>query len=322
MPDPDRQVALCWRMPLAPPWPDLGALHLLVSVGETGSISAAAVVHGVSQPAASMRLRTLERVLGLQLLERSHSGARLTAAGAATVEWAAAVLDAARALQVGVAALRRDERSQLRIAASLTVAEYLLPGWLQRLGAEEPSVAVSLEMGNTAHVVGLVLGGGVDAGFIEGRRPEGRLRGRDLHADELLVVVGRSHPWARRRRPIEPAQLSATALLLREPGSGTRDVLTDALGDLGLAVRSSMELGSTTAIKAAAIAGSGPAVLSRLAVAAEVRSGVLVVVPCAGLHLTRTIRAVWASGRTLPRPAARLVAIAASDAVASAGAGT
>jgi len=110
-------------MPLPQPLPDLAALDLLVSVGELGSISAAAAAHQVTQPAASMRLASLERALGLRLLERVRTGSRLTPAGAATVEWAAAVLHGVGALLAGAAALRSDERSRLHLAASLTVAE-------------------------------------------------------------------------------------------------------------------------------------------------------------------------------------------------------
>ncbi|MEO9224376.1 MAG: LysR family transcriptional regulator [Acidimicrobiales bacterium] len=298
-------------MPLPQPLPDLPGLDLLVSVGELGSITAAAASHGVSQPAASMRLRSLERVLGLQLLERASTGSRLTPVGEATVEWAAAVLHDVEALLTGVAALRSEKRSRLRLAASMTVAEYLIPTWLRHLAMAAPDVGVSLEMGNTAHVVDLVADGQVELGFIEGTQPPPLLHSKDLREDELVVVVGSGHPWARRRRPVTPVQLAATPLLLREVGSGTRDILTAALAEHGLEPRELMELGSTTAIKTAAMAGTGVAVISALAVADEVRSGDLVVIACAGLQLTRTMRAVWSKGRTLSDAAAQLVAIAA-----------
>lgn len=298
-------------MPLPQPYPDLPSLDLLVSVGELGSISAAAAAHGVTQPAASMRLRALERLLRVPLLERSHQGARLTPAGMATAEWATAVLSDVRTLLAGTAALRAGRSSQLRLAASLTVAEYLVPRWLHLLGAEVPTTKVSLEMGNTAHVAALVARSAVDLGFIEGPRPLGRLRSKELLADELVVVVAPGHPWGRRRRPISAHQLSDTPLLLREPGSGTRDVLTDALAVRGLGVTAAMELGSTTAIKAAALGGRAPAVVSALAVRAELRAGTLVPVSCAGLRLTRVIRAIWSPGRPPSAAATRLLAIAA-----------
>ena len=107
--------------------------------------------------------------------------------------------------------------------------------------------------------------GDVDLGFIEGSRPPGRLRSKEVLADELEIVVPAGHPWSRRRRPISAKELAKTPLVLRERDSGTREVLTAALGVQGLGVTAAMELGSTTAIKAAVVTGAGPAVLSALA---------------------------------------------------------
>lgn len=294
--------------PLAQPLPDLGSLDLLVSVATLGSISAGATAHGLTQPAASMRLRGLERVLGVQLLDRARTGSRLTAAGEAVVEWAGAVLEEVRGLLAGVAALRSGT-STLEIAASLTVAEYLLPHWLEQLAARMPA-GVSLQMGNTARVAEMVEVGEVELGFIEGPRPPGRLRTRDLVRDRLVVVVGPSHPWARRRRPVTATELASTPLLLRERGSGTRDVLAAALAGEGRPPTAHMELGSTTAIKAAAVTGTAPAVLPVVAVTPELRAGQLVEVAHAGVDLVRTIRAIWRAGHTLSPGAQQLLAIA------------
>jgi DNA-binding transcriptional LysR family regulator len=298
-------------MPLPEPYPDLASLDLLASVGELGSISAAAAAHRVTQPAASMRLRALERLLQIPLLERANTGARLTHAGMATVEWASVVLGDMRTLLAGTAALRADRTSHLRLAASLTVAEYLVPRWLHLLAAEAPDARVSLDMGNTVRVADLVAEGDVDLGFIEGSRPPGRLRSKEVLADELVIVVAPGHPWSRRRRPISANELSRTPLVLREPGSGTREVLTDALAALGLSVTAAMELGSTTAIKAAVVTGAGPAVVSALAVRAELQAGQLVAIACEDLSLQRAIRAIWAPGRPPSLVAARLLGIAA-----------
>ncbi|MCO5553510.1 hypothetical protein L7F22_007032 [Adiantum nelumboides] len=106
----------------------------------------AAVAHGVSQAAVSARIRSLESALGLTLLERSPRGTRLTPDGALVVERARAALDAAHALDEGVAALRTDRAARLRVAASVTVAEYLLPRWLVALRAELPGTAVTPDL--------------------------------------------------------------------------------------------------------------------------------------------------------------------------------
>jgi DNA-binding transcriptional LysR family regulator len=294
-------------MPLGEPVPDIRSLDLLRSVAELGSIRQAAAAHHISQPAASMRLRSLERTIDLELLDRSAGRARLTATGFAVVQWSEAVLESMRDLLLGTAAVRSEGRDTLRIAASMTVAEYLVPGWLNRLRGSDPGVAVSLEMGNSEHVAEVMLRGGADIGFVEGPDDLPDLHTRVVSADDLVVVVAPSHPWARRRRPLSAADLATTPLVLREAGSGTREVLERALGASGLEPSPLVELASTTAIKASVAAGTGPGVLSRLAVEPEVTDGRLIVVATSGVPLDRRIRAIWPSERPLMPAATRLL---------------
>lgn len=294
-------------MPLIEPVPDLRSLDLLRSVAELGSIRQAALAHEVSQPAASTRLRSLERVLGLALLDRSGGAARLTAAGVAVVQWSQAVLEGMQDLLLGVAAARSDERTHLRIVASMTVAEYLVPGWLSRLRAVDPTISVSLQMGNSEHVADVVRRRGADVGFVEGRQAPAELGSRVVEADDLVVVVSPSHPWARRLDRLTPGELSSTPLVLREVGSGTREVLEAALSGLAMSVTPLVELGSTTAIKAAVASGAGPGVLGRLAVESDLAANRLVTVPVDGLVLERSIRAVWHRDRPPALLARRLL---------------
>ncbi|HUY20780.1 MAG TPA: LysR family transcriptional regulator [Acidimicrobiales bacterium] len=294
-------------MPLGEPVPDIRSLDLLRTVAELGSIRLAASAHHVSQPAASMRLRSLERTLDLELLDRSGGRARLTATGLAVVQWSEAVLEGMRDLLVGTAAVRSEGRDTLRIAASMTVAEYLVPGWLNRLRASDPDVAVSLQMGNSERVTEVMLRGGADIGFIEGPDRPPDLRTEVVSGDHLVVVVAPSHPWARRRRPLSAAALAATPLVLREAGSGTREVLERALAAFGLEPTPLVELASTTAIKGSVAAGTGPGVLSRLAIEPEVTDGRLVVVATSGVPFERMIRAIWPRDRPLTPAAARLL---------------
>ena len=140
-------------------------------------------------------------------------------------------------------------------------------------------------------------------------------------ADLLTVIVAPAHPWALRarrggRRGITARELAGTPLVAREAGSGTRRYLEEALAaQAGLGrVPPLAELSSTTAIKAAVAAGAGPAVLSSLAVAADLAAGTLCAVPVSGLDLRRTLRAVWPAGRRLTGPARDLYAIAARSA--------
>jgi len=294
-------------MPLKEPVPDIRSLDLLHSVAELGSIRQAALRHSMSQPAASMRLRSLERSLELQLLDRSHGRAQLTSAGVAVVQWSETVLEATRKLLLGTQALRSDSKTHLRVVASMTVAAYLVPNWLNRLRVSDPDVIVSLQMGNSQHVVEVMLHDNAEIGFVEGPRAPRELASRVVRSDDLVVVVAPSNRWARRRKPLTAPELSATPLVVREAGSGTREVLETALKSRGLTVTPLVELGSTTAIKAAVASDAGPGVLSRLAVAADVTEGRLVVVATQGFSLERSIRMVWSRERPLSPSARRLV---------------
>jgi DNA-binding transcriptional LysR family regulator len=300
-------------MPLPSRVSDLTGFDLLLSVARLGSLGRAAAEHGISQPAASARMRQLEGQLGLALIERSPRGSTLTPAGALVADWAQAAVEAAAALDAGVSALRRERDSRLRIAASLTVAEYLLPGWLTALRAADPGTAVALSAVNSEQAGEAVLAGAADIGFVEGLRAPDGLRSGPVGQDTLTVVVAPSHKWARRRSGVPASELAQTPLVSREAGSGTRGLFEHALRvQAGLEHEPPLaELSSTTAIKAAVAAGAGPAVLSSLAVAAELSAGTLRAVTITGLDLNRTLRAVWAAGRRLDGPARDLYAIAA-----------
>ncbi|EDY61424.2 MULTISPECIES: LysR family transcriptional regulator [Streptomyces] len=289
--------------------PDLGALELLLAVARLGSLGGAAREVGITQPAASSRIRSMERQLGVALVDRSPRGSRLTDAGALVTDWARRIVEAAEAFDAGAQALRDRRDSRLRVVASMTIAEYLLPGWLLALRAGRPDTAVSLHAGNSATVAERLLSDEADLGFVEGLTVPSGLDSVVIAHDHLIVVTAPGHVWARRSRPLEAAELAATPLILREKGSGTRQVLDAALGGLA---RPLIELSSTTAVKAAAVSGAGPAVLSELAVGEELALRRLVRVPVAGVSLARDLRAVWPTGHRPVGPARDLLSLTRS----------
>ncbi|MEU7474828.1 LysR family transcriptional regulator [Lentzea sp. NPDC042327] len=298
-------------MPLPGRVTDLVSYELLLSVAELGSIGRAAKAHGMSQPSASERLRVLEARVGVALLERTSRGATLTTAGQLVAGWAAPVLAKAADLDAGLTSLRADRQSHLKVAASLTVAEYLLPAWLIALRTVSPDTATVLTAGNSAHVADQVLADRADLGFIESTDVPAGLDSRVVGHDELVLVVAPGHPWARRRR-ITAATLAATPLVSREQGSGTRQALRSALRGIDLEITADplLEMSSTTAIKAAATGGIGPAVLSAHAVATDLATRALVRVEVTDLNLDRALRAVWTRGRAPRGPASDLLTIA------------
>ncbi|MEV7006521.1 LysR family transcriptional regulator [Streptosporangium sp. NPDC051022] len=292
--------------------PDLESLRLLVDVDRLGSLGQAARAAGIAQPSASKRIVLLERRLGLPLLERTPRGSTLTPQGVMVSAWATQVLAAAEELMRGAEAVRRGREAHLHIAASMTVAEYLLPRWLGELQNREPQVQVGLDVQNSAEVARLV-GGGIELGFVEGPWVPPGLASRVVATDRLVVVVAPGHPWARRRTVLLAAELAATPLVVRERGSGTRETLERALADHEVAAPR-LELGSNTAVKGAAREGAAPAVLSGYAVEGELATGRLIEVPTKGIDLERRLRAVWRRGRTPTGPAATLLRITLSAA--------
>ncbi len=291
--------------------PDLDSLALLLEVAATGSLGRAAAAHGLSQPAVSARVQAVERLVGFPLLVRGARGSTLTPQGALLADWARGVLGAAAVLDAGIASLRGDLDARLRVAASLTVAEHLLPGWLVRLAAARPDTAVSLTASNSADVAVAVLDGQVELGFVEGPDLPGGLQEQVVGADRLVVVVPPGHPWSRRRRPVDATELAATRLVQREPTSGTRTALEHALAGLGPLAAPLLELSTSSGVRAAVAAGAGPAVLSDLAVSEDLAAGRLVQVPLRGVDLRRQLRAVWPVGQRPGGPARDLLAIAA-----------
>ena len=299
--------------------PELDSLALLLGLSRSGSIGAAARTAGISQQAASERLATMERQVGVPLLSRGARGTGLTPAGTLLVEWAARLLDVAEEVDASIAALRVSRDRELRVVASMTVAEHLLPRWLVTLSRQQGRtatdrrpVAVSLRATNSADVVRTVSAGEADLGFVEGPdRPAG-VSSAEVGRDELVLVVASGDRLARRRTPLSPEQVAALALTAREAGSGTREVVEQAFAAHGLVLApAAVEVTTSTAVRETVRAGGAPGFLSRRAVEADLDAGTLRVVRTSGLDLTRVLRAVWVGGTAPPAgPVRDLVAVA------------
>lgn len=268
---------------------DIETLRLLVAVGEQGSLSRAASQRGISQPAASARARAFEARWRLSLLRRSPQGSTLTTDGQAVVAWARNVLHEADAMRAGLEAMSAERSSEMTVAASLTVAEFILPRWLGELHVRQPLAQPRLHVVNSDRVCELVRDSVADIGFIETAARPVDLAYQVVGSDRLVVVVRPDHPWARRSTSIERQSLVAAHWVLREFGSGTRSTFEGALRQEPLIA---LEASSTTALIGAALAGLGPAVVSRRAVQAELETRRLVAVTT-GLDLLRPLMAVW-----------------------------
>lgn len=324
--------------------PDVGVLRLLDAAVRTGSISAAARECGVTQQTASARLSGLEQRLGLELLLRSPRGVVPTAAGETVASWAEDVLTAVDRYRFGIGMLRGERRRALSVAASQTVAAYLLPRWLVALretqlaqGAAPPEV--QMRAGNSEAVEALVRDGDVDLGFIESTAIPPGFGSTTVGMDALAVVVAPGHPWARvavgqtasgeaasgqaasvstasvSTASVSTAEVAGTPLVAREEGSGSRRTWEDAARRRGAEpVAPLVVLSTSTSVRSAVAEGLGPAVLARRAVADDISLGRLVEVPLTEGPVVRPITALWRGGaRDLSALGRDLLECAVSD---------
>jgi DNA-binding transcriptional LysR family regulator len=279
---------------------DLPALGLFVDAVDLGSLSAAARRHRITQPSASQAIGRLERRLGVALLRRGPRGSRPSPEGERLAGHAREVIAALNRFAAQAEAVRAGTRGLIRVAASYTNAEYVLPTRVAEFGSVRPDVAVRLTVANTDEVVAAVRAGDVELGFVEGPGTFAGLGTRRIGHDELAVVVAPDHPWAG-RDAVPGSVVAATPLLLRERESGTRRTYEAAAARAGYRVAEPYGvMTSTEALKAAVWAGLGATVVSRLAVQDELRDGRLVAVPVTGLDLGRDLRAVWLPGQRSP----------------------
>jgi DNA-binding transcriptional LysR family regulator len=301
-------------MPLSSRMPELASFEVLLAIAQRGSLGAAAREIGLTQQGASARLAAMEAQTGVQLAVRTARGSQLTPAGVVVAEWAARLLDVAHHVDVGLGSLRTERRQQIKVAASQTIAELLMPRWLvslqaaaTRRGGTAPNVILTAT--NSEHAINAVRDGTVDLGLIESPGTPRGLRSRAVAHDELVVIVPPDHKWARRSRVVSASELAQTPLVTRELGSGTRDSLTVALQqELGEGMHQAtpvLELSSAAAVRAAVLAGAGPAVMSRLAVTDDLAVGRLRAVALPELNLNRQLQAIWVGGRTPPAGAIR-----------------
>ncbi|UQX13053.1 LysR family transcriptional regulator [Candidatus Mycobacterium methanotrophicum] len=300
-------------MMLSSRMPELASLEIFLAIAKTGSLGGAAREFGLTQQAVSARLASLEAQIGVGLAVRTTRGSQLTPAGVLVAEWATRLVELAHEVDAGLGSLRAKSRERIRVVASQTIAECLMPQWLVSLQAARSGSGTAPEViltaTNSERAIASVRDGTADLGFVENPGSPNGLGSCVVAHDELVVVVPPGHKWTRRSRRVSPAELAQTPLVTREPPSGIRDslivALQQALGDDLQQAPAVLELSSAAAMRAAVLAGAGPAVMSRLAVADDLAVSRLSAVTIPELNLRRKLRAIWLGGRTPPAGAIR-----------------
>jgi DNA-binding transcriptional LysR family regulator len=287
---------------------EISALEAFLLVAERGSLTLAARELGLTQPGLSRQMQRLERAFGAALFVRTHAGVHLTPAGQRCRAYAREVVARHREF---LAELRGGDAGvvgDLRVAASTTPAEFVVPRLVADFTARHPGARAVVFTTDSAGVAEELLDGRWDVGFVGARLARGRLRFDPVAGDEIVLAVPAHHPFARRRE-VALAALAGQPFVEREGGSGTLLSVRRALAARGLewpVGRACLTVTTTRGVLAAVRAGHGIGFVSSLALAEEV-DGRVVAVRLAGVPLVRQLCLVRERRRVLSPVASRFV---------------
>lgn len=255
----------------------LEQLRIFVAVAEREHATRAAQDLNLTQSAVSMAVANLEARYATKLFDRVGRSIVLTDAGRTFLGEAKAVLARAAAAETVLADLAGMKKGRLALAASQTVANYWLPPLIHGYRQLYPGVSVTLAISNTESVAGMIHGGAAEIGIVEGEIDDPALNVSPVARDDMVLVVAPDHQWAK-RDGISARELTGSAWVLREEGSGTRSILEGVLAAEGLDlsdVEISMELASNEAVRTAVESGAGATILSRYVAMSGLASGAL-----------------------------------------------
>ena len=250
------------------------------------NVSRAADEIALTQSATSMALGELERQLGAELFHRQGKRLQLNDYGRWLQPRTYQLLQQVR--EIEQSATSKQLQGVLKIGASSTIGNYLIPGPIAIYVENNPEVHIDLSIGNTEQIVDDMLNLKIDLGLIEGHCHSEKLIATAWQTDHLKIFCSPQHPLAS-RQTLSFRDLEAFSWILREPGSGTREVFALAIHDKLAPLNVSLELGNSEAIKQAVKNGKALGCLSEMAIAAEIKHGELVALPVSGLNLKRQL---------------------------------
>ncbi len=253
----------------------------------------------LTQPAVTLQIKALEQHLGVQLFDRSGAHITLTPAGAMLLKYAGRIERLETAAQAALSQFADGQRGELRIGASLTIAQYILPHLLGAFQQQHPHVRPYITTCNTEEVLEALVARKISVGFIEGPTLRRDVRTEAFLEDEIVLMVPPAHEWSERGF-VEPEELKQERLLMRERGSGTRRVIEMALQKRGIKVKHlnlGMEIDSTEGITTAVEAGLGIGFASLWSISKQLQLGSLRTVPIRGIRITRPLSVAYPLGQ-------------------------
>jgi len=275
-------------------------LKVFYTVAQKLSFTKAAQVLFITQPAVTKHVRELEQQLGVGLFKRNGNSIALTPAGQLLLQHAIKILEDYAVMENELAQLSSTAGGSIRIGASTTLAQYVLPGILALFKAARPAVSFSFANGNSEQIEQRLMQGQLDMGIVEGNSHHPQIMYEPFAQDEI-VLVARTGSKLARQAELKAEQLHTVPLVLREHGSGTRDVLLSALSQVGIHAKdlqAEILLDSTESIKQYLLQADCAAFLSLHAITKELKHRELTVINIKGIDIYRTFQFVTLRGQT------------------------
>jgi DNA-binding transcriptional LysR family regulator len=265
-------------------------LKMFCLVVDEGSISQAARLSFLSQPAVTRQIHQLENYYNTLLFDREEGRLRVTEAGKLLYPFAKAIVNDFNHSKEVIQQSTGKYNANLIVGASLTIGEYLLPSLLGRFKKQQPEIKVTLTIKNTPRVLEDLSNDVIDLALVEGLVENTDFIVDKFAEDELILVCPSDHPW-KDRKEIQLEELGNERMIWRESISGTRLIVENMLREYGVLekIESYMEIGSTQAIKSAVEAGLGISILPRLTVARELEQGFLREVNIYRINMARNL---------------------------------
>jgi LysR family transcriptional regulator, transcriptional activator of the cysJI operon len=258
----------------------------------------------ISQPAVTRHIQELEQQFKVKLFERNGTRIRLTDAGQRLLQHTEELFAIYRNIEFDMSSLTRRQSGRLYLGGSMTTAPYIIPPILARFHGRYPDVEVSLITGNTQHIEQALEQQEIDLGIVEGRSRHSSISYTEFMKDEIVLVSNPAHPLAK-RASIRPEDLTRIPLLLREPGSGTLEVVAHALKGIGIKLsqlNKEMQLNSTEVIKSYLLNAPCMAFLSIHAIEKELQNNECCIIDVKGLHIERNFYFARLQGDTQALP--------------------
>jgi DNA-binding transcriptional LysR family regulator len=264
-------------------------LQVFLTAARRLNFTKAAAELFISQPAVTRHIQELEQHFKVKLFERRGTVIRLTPAGKRLMQHTEALFAVYRNLEFDMSTLTEGQHGKLMLGGSMTAAPYVIPPILAEFHGRYPDVEVSLFSGNTQQIEQALERGEVDLGIVEGHSRHPAIQYTEFMKDEIVLVANPAHPLAR-RQSIRPEELTRIPLLLREPGSGSLEVIAHALKGAGLKLsqlKKEMQLSSTETIKSYLLTAPCMAFLSVHAVTKELQNNECLIIDVKGLEIGR-----------------------------------